>query len=312
MEVLYWFESIRNPILDFFFSTVTHLGEETLFIVLGLIFFWCVNKKEGYYLLSVGFVGTILNQFLKMLFRVPRPWVKDENFTPIESAKPEATGYSFPSGHTQSSVGLYGGLARWNKNLIFRIINISICVLVPISRMYLGVHTPLDVLVSVGIALILVFGFYPFIKKGFENRTRMIILLGIFVLISVAYCIFAELYKLPATATGEDYENISSGIKNGYKMLGCTLGIFVAYIVDYKFINFETSGNFLCQALKFVLGVIPLLAIKEGLRTPIDLIFSGHYSSNALRYLLIVLFAGCIWPLTFKFFRKITTKKETV
>lgn len=306
MEVLYWFESFRNPFLDFFFSAITHLGEETFFIVLGLIFFWCVNKKEGYYLLSVGFVGTIINQFLKMLFRIPRPWVRDKNFSPVESAKPEATGYSFPSGHTQCSVGIYGGLALWNKNVIFRVVNIAICILVPVSRMYLGVHTPADVGVSFIIAIALVFGFYPFIKRFFENRKTMCIFLGVLVLFSLFYCIFAELYKLPANATSEDFTNIASGIKNGYKMLGCTLGIFISYIIDFKFINFETKGNFFCQILKFVLGIIPLLLIKEGLRVPLNLVFGGHNISNGVRYLLIVLFAGCIWPLTFNFFRRIT------
>ena len=64
MEILRFFESIRTPIGDFFFSLITHLGEETLFIIIGLLFFWCINKKEGYYLLSVGLTGTILNQFL--------------------------------------------------------------------------------------------------------------------------------------------------------------------------------------------------------------------------------------------------------
>ena len=91
MEILRFLEGIRNPFLDSFFSFVTHLGEETFFIVLGIVFFWCVNKKEGYYILSVGFIGTILNQFLKLLFRIPRPWVKDENFTIVESARSEAT-----------------------------------------------------------------------------------------------------------------------------------------------------------------------------------------------------------------------------
>ena len=149
MELLYWLESIRTPIGDTFFSLITHFGEETLFIIAGLLFFWCIDKMEGYFLLSVGLSGTVINQFLKLWFRIPRPWVKDPNFTIVESARAEATGYSFPSGHTQSSVGIFGGLARWNKTLWLRGISIALCVLVPLSRLYLGVHTPLDVGVSI-------------------------------------------------------------------------------------------------------------------------------------------------------------------
>ena len=92
MKLLYLLEGIRTPFGDTFFSLITHLGEETLFIVAGLLFFWCINKYEGYFQLAVGLSGTVINQFLKLVFRIPRPWVKDENFTIVESARAEATG----------------------------------------------------------------------------------------------------------------------------------------------------------------------------------------------------------------------------
>ena len=134
MEFLKWLQELRTPFLDGVFGTITHLGEETFFIVFGLIFFWCVSKKEGYYLLSVGFIGTIVNQFLKLIFRIPRPWVKDPNFTVVGNAKETAGGFSFPSGHTQTSVALYGGVARANKNVALKIVSIALCVLVPFQE----------------------------------------------------------------------------------------------------------------------------------------------------------------------------------
>ena len=75
MQFLYWLEEIRNPVLDGFFSLITHLGSETLFIAIAIVVFWCVGKKQGYYLMTVGFFGTLVNQFLKLMFRIPRPWV---------------------------------------------------------------------------------------------------------------------------------------------------------------------------------------------------------------------------------------------
>ena len=75
LPFLYFLEGLRNPVLDLIFSVITLCGEETVFMAVGMVVFWCVNKYQGYYLLCTGFVGTAVNQFLKMLCRVPRPWV---------------------------------------------------------------------------------------------------------------------------------------------------------------------------------------------------------------------------------------------
>ena len=303
MEILRLLEGIRTPFLDSFFSVVTHLGEETFFIVLGIIFFWCIDKKEGYYILSVGFIGTIINQFLKLLFRIPRPWVRDKNFTIVESARSEATGYSFPSGHTQSSVGVFGSIARYEKAKWLRAVCIAICILVPLSRLYLGVHTPLDVGVSLGISLVLIFGLFPFIQNCFEDTNKMRILFMGIIILSVLYCAFVNFYNFPKDT---DVENLSHGVANAFKLLGCTLGVWIGFEVDRKYINFETKGNFLCQVLKFVVGLVPLLAIKEGLKYPFNLLFGISYIADGVRYLILVVFAVCVWPLTFNWFRKIT------
>ena len=104
MGVLYALESIRTPVLDKIMSVITLLGGELFFMVIAVTVFWCVSKREGYYLMIVGFFGTVINQFLKILCCVPRPRVKDPGFTIVESARAEATGYSLPSGHTQNDV----------------------------------------------------------------------------------------------------------------------------------------------------------------------------------------------------------------
>ena len=135
MSFLYWLESIRCPFLDVVMQAFTCFGEELAFLLLALTIFWCVSKEEGYYLLFVGFFGTVLNQFLKLLCRIPRPWVRDPSFTIVESARSGAGGYSFPSGHTQNAVGTLGGIARWHKNRALRIVCIVLAALTAFSRM---------------------------------------------------------------------------------------------------------------------------------------------------------------------------------
>ena len=158
MGVLYALESIRTPALDKIMSVITLLGGEMFFMVIAVTVFWCVSKREGYYLMIVGFFGTVINQFLKILCCVPRPWIKDPDFTIVESARAEATGYSFPSGHTQNAVATYGGIARYTRRGWLRVVLVVLTVLIAFSRMYLGVHTPLDVGVSFLIAAVLVVG----------------------------------------------------------------------------------------------------------------------------------------------------------
>ena len=302
MELLYVLEGLRTPVGDAFFSLITHLGEETLFIVAGLLVFWCIDKWEGYYLLSVGLTGTVINQFLKLWFRVPRPWVKDPNFTIVESARAEATGYSFPSGHTQSSVGVFGSAARWHRQKTVRLVCILLCVLVPLSRMYLGVHTPADVGVSVIVALALVFGLYPVIRKAADSPKTMRTLLACMVALAAGYLAFISLYPFPADV---DVSNLSHGTKNAYTMLGCMLGVWAVYEVDSRWTRFDIEAPLPGQICKLALGLGLLLAIKIGAKAPLQALFTNDYLADGLRYFLMVVFAGCVWPRTFPLWKKI-------
>ena len=302
MSFLYFLEDIRNPILDFIFSAVTLCGEETVFMAIGMIVFWCVSKQKGYYLLCVGFVGTVINQFLMILFRIPRPWVKDPNFTIVESAREAASGYSFPSGHTQTSVGLFGGLALKFKNLALRIASVALCVLVPLSRMYLGVHTPADVGVSIVIALVLVFALSPIFEKAEKSPKVMYILLFSLTAVMLAYLCFMHFYNFPEEVFHVDnVHNYTSAIKNAYTLTGCMLGFLVVYTVDLRWLKFETKAIWWVQMIKIIGGLALVLAVKELLRAPLESFLPANTWARMLRYFLMVVTAGTLWPMTFKY-----------
>ena len=312
MSFLYFLESIRCPVLDWFFSIITYCGDETVFMAVGMIVFWCVNKYRGYYLLCVGFLGTVINQFLKMIFRVPRPWIKDPNFTIVESAREAATGYSFPSGHTQTSVGLFGCACRIVKRTWLRVVMIALAVLVPLSRMYLGVHTPADVLVSAMIALILIFAIHPLFKNAENSPKTMYGILIAFALMIAAFLCFVYFYPFPASVYAEDaIHNLESARKNGFTLLGCVLGMILGYTIDRKWLHFETKAVWWAQILKTVGGILCVLAAKELLRAPLDYLFGGHLIARGLRYFAIVMVGAVLWPMTFRFFSKLGTKKES-
>ncbi len=311
MEILKFIQELRLPFLDTFFSLITRLGEEIAFMAVGMIVFWCIDKFSGYYVLCGGFFGTLLNQFLKITFRIPRPWVLDPKFQIVESAREAASGYSFPSGHTQTSVGLFGSLAKLTKEKGLKILFIVLCVLVPISRMYLGVHTPLDVLVSVAVALVIVFGFYPLFKKAQESPKVMYIILGVLSALTAAYLAFVCLYKFPAEVyLAENIENLNSAQKNAFTLLGCLLGLITVYFVDSKYIEFETKAVWWAQIIKVILGLGLVVAAKELLRSPLEAIFVNTLVARLVRYYIMVIIGGVLWPMTFKFFAKLGKKEE--
>ena len=310
MEFLYFLESLRNPVLDSIMLLVTELGSEAVFLAVALCLFWCIDKKAGYYMLITGFVGISINQFLKLSFRIERPWVKDPNFTIVEEARAEATGYSFPSGHTQNITGVFGSIARFfSKKKLILWISLVIIALVALSRMYLGVHTPLDVGVSLAVGALLVFVLYPLVMKAFDNEKIMYIIMGCVIAVAIAFVCYTEFYPFPADI---DEANYLSGLKNSYSLLGAVLAFPVIYIVDKKYVRFETDACLWGQAVKLVVGAALALAIKSLLKAPLNDLLNGHYASNAIRYFAVVVFAGIIWPLTFRFFpkRKVKMSEE--
>lgn len=303
MGLLYFLEKLRVPVLNELMLLVTQLGEETAFLVLALIIFWCVDKRRGYYVMAVGFVGTTLNQILKLICRVPRPWELDQNFTILEQARDAAKGYSFPSGHTSTAVGTFGAIAMTEKRRWIKVICVTLMVLVGFSRMYVGVHTPYDVVAGAACALVLVFGMKPIVM---DNRDKaMKILLASMLALGIGYLLYVECYPFPADF---DAHNLTSATENAYTMIGCLIGVAVVYAAEKKWINFSVEGKWWVQLIKIVLGLLLVLAVKSGLKEPLILLFGGELIARAVRYFLVVLTAGLLWPMTFRFWNRLGSK----
>ena len=305
MDFLRLLAAGRCGVLDAVFSGLTYFGSEIAFMAAALLIFWCVDKRQGYYVFLGGALGTVCNQFLKLAFRIPRPWVKDPNFTIGESARAEATGYSFPSGHTQNAFAVFGSPARFFKNTALRIVFILLIALTAFSRMYVGVHTPLDVGVSLIVGTILVFVIYPFFRDMDKSPKKVYIIFGIFIVLAAAFVAFVELYDFPADI---DAENYASGLKNAYMILFCAIGLMLTFFIDTKYVHFHTQAVWWAQIIKVVVGLAILLALKSVLKAPLLALFGGHSVAHGVRYFIVILFAGIVWPMTFKFFAKLGKK----
>lgn len=301
MEFLYLLENIRTPVVSMFMALITYCGDEIFFMVLAITVFWCINKRDGYYILLVGFLGTVGNQFLKLIFRIPRPWVLDPEFTVVESARAAASGYSFPSGHTQNIVGTMTCATLMTKRKGIRIAAASLMLLVPFSRMYLGCHTPLDVGVSFLLGVVLATSLRPVILKSEQKPQLLLGLLFLSFLTILLYWAFVSFYAFP---TDIDTQNLYSGTKNAYTLLGCLIGLIISKALDDRFIHFQVNAVWWAQILKTALGLISMVAIRAGLKSPLQAIMP-EFPATAVRYFLMVLFAGTVWPLTFPWFAKL-------
>ena len=187
-----------------------------------------------------------------------------------------------------------------------RIISVILALLIPFTRMYLGVHTPLDVGVSILVALILIFALWPLFQKFGTERRLMYPLMGILTAMGIGFMLYVTLFPFPADV---DADNLSHAVENAYKFLGCALGMWIIYEADTRFIHFETkTAKWWAQIPKLLVGLAIVLGVKSGFKPLLNLIFDGHGVAHTIRYFLTVLVAG-FWPLTFKWFAGLGAKK---
>lgn len=309
MEILRVIATWRTAVGDFFFALITHMGEETIFFAVLLLVYWCVDKRRGYYLFAVSLSGNILFNVMKIAFHIARPWVLDPSFQIVEAAREAAAGYSFPSGHSLSVVALWTSLMITSKKTWVKIIAPFFAVLVPFSRLYLGVHTPFDVVVGIVMAFILVAAFYPMFKN--EERAQKctkwaLLIMGILVVGSFVYIMLAK-DSFPH-GTEEELANLASAVKNAYTYLAYIAAFSIAYIVDVKKLHYDTKAPFWGQVLKYVFGVAVVFGLKTFLKQPLNLLIGDEGLASAVRYFIMALAIGVFWPMTFPLWQKIGKK----
>jgi len=292
MEFLRLLEGIRSPFLDTVIGLVTRLGEETVGIVLLCAIFWCISKRVAYGIGIAYFLSGLTVQGMKICFRIDRPWVIDPTLRPVPSAIEHATGYSFPSGHTQSATALFGSLGVQIKKKAFKAVFFLLVLLVAFSRMYLGVHTLLDVGISLLISFVLIFLTAKIFSGGAVSKKR-----------DLAISLFMVLYAVIVIITAAVL--FSQGvIDEGYvsdclKAAGAGIGFAVGMYIERVYINFsEKAKSLLWQIIKYVIGFAGVFAIKEGLK----LIIGTGLVVDTVRYFLMLMWVTVFFPLIIKRF----------
>ncbi len=292
MEFLRYLESIRTPLGENIFYYLTNFGEEIIIMGLVGIIFWCVDKKIAYRMTFAYLLTVFAINMIKITCRIERPWIRDPEFTAVERAKKSATGYSFPSGHTQGAFSIYGTLAYRIRRLWAQIILFVLIGLVMFSRLYLGVHTPEDVLVSCVISAVIVIGINIFADKTeFTSKRRLMVILGIVVLaiIYITYSVFLM------NSGRILYSNVSDGSKG----IGAGLAFALGWYIEPEYIDFNTKcKNIWMQILKAIIGAGGVFLIRSGIKA----LFEANMVIDMIRYFLMISWVFLAMPLIIKRF----------
>lgn len=292
MEILRAIEGMRSPFLDTMFGVITRLGEQTILIVVFCVLFWCINKRMAYVMGVVFFMSSLVVQGMKIIFRVPRPWVTGyPTFSPVNEALAEATGYAFPSGHTQNAAAYLGSLGATIKRVPSQIILFTLPALVAFSRMYLGVHYLSDVLVSLVITFVLIFIAVKVITEEVVCKKRELAIAGFIILCSIVVIVIAAvLYHRDVTTPSQ--------LRDATRAAGAAIGFAIGMYVERVYINFSVkTKNIFWQILKFVIGLGVTLGIQEGAR-----VLGSGLIPDAFRYFLMVIWIVLVYPVIIKKF----------
>ena len=288
MEFLYFLSGYRTPALDLFFQAVTYMAQELFTVAVICWFYWCSDKKQAYSLGFTYFSSGLLVQGLKITFRIPRPWILDPNFQPVASALPGATGYSFPSGHTQSITALFGTLFLRFKETWKKLLCAAVILLVMFSRMYLGCHTPKDVLVSFTITILCVFlANYFLYKRDFAAGHQ-----GVLSLIMAGICILLCLYSILLNRNGIISTDYTADC---LKASGAGLAFSAGFYIEKRYIRFSPPEKFRAKLIRITAGLAVAAVLLEGSKA----VIGTSLAASFIRYFVTVAWIIVIYPCIF-------------
>lgn len=279
LSILEFFQTLRSPILNSIFLIFTISTELPVLVLFTSAMYWCINKKVGQKMLFALSSNIILNTGIKEFVKAKRPiGIKGLNSIRVSTA----TGYSFPSGHTQSATTFWTSLMIIFKNRYIYVIGTIIALGVGISRLYLALHWPIDVLFGwiFGIIFTILFcKIFDYIDKS-KNYKVLFLILGLFALVLLII---------------DSIEYI--------KPLGLMTGFIVGYIIEDKYIKFETNIDkdkfIFINLCKFLIGIFTLALVHITFKQ----IMPNKAIYDYIRYSITVFYGVAGVPYLFKLFK---------
>ncbi len=281
LDVLLFIQSMRTDLLNILFQGITMLGEEIIIVLLVAVLYFCIDKLFAQKLLYTLLTSIGINGIVKNLVKFPRPFSTGKITCVREGT---ATGYSFPSGHTQSFATTSTTIAKKiKKPVVIFLVGILIA-LVAFSRMYLGAHYPSDVVVGAVLGVVIALVGSTLFDK-IKNKKWLCL---ITILIELP---FAILFLIKPDIEYEDF----------FKAFGMIIGFLFAVMFEEKYAPLEYNVSTGKKVLRVLIGVALALLVKEGVKLlnvfdilRVNLVF------DAVRYGLLIFATLGIGPWIFK------------
>ena len=309
ITILLGLQDFRNGIgscLADFMAKMTYLGELNTVLAIMAIIYWCFSKEYGTYMMMGWSGNRLMNGALKVTACAYRPWIRDSRIIPYGNSMTTATGYSFPSGHTMNGTTVFGSaVVRKDLPRVLRILAAVLMVLIAFSRIYLGVHTPQDILVGMAAGL-LVMGLTVLLMRWIAEhpgKDWIVACAGIFLAAAVA--VYAMVKSYP-----EDLDANGKLLVDGAKMANDTLkgaswcaAFLTGWILERRFVGFTTEVTMIRRLTRLITGLLCFYAvtlvlvplIKDGIGGPAGVMISCFFQ---------MIFISFIFPLCIKRFEK--------
>jgi len=280
-------------------QVITWLGSELFFLLFVAYLYWCVDLRLGIQVALILLLSTSLNSGLKLLFASPRPAWVDPDITAIELE----SSFGLPSAHAQNAVAVGGVIAqvvrhRWLRGLILLLI-----LLIGLSRLYLGVHFLIDVLVGwlVGAGVLLAFKRYSrpvgqwIWRYRFEQQSAIAIMTsGLLLLPSLVIAQVREAWGLPSIWGQPPLLALPGplpsplALDTAVAVAGTWLGFVIGVLWLAQRRSLNSGPNQLAWGTRYLIGITVAIALWAGLGRgfPDDTTVTA-YGLRYLRYSLI-------------------------
>jgi len=295
IQFIQWLQSLGSwltPIMKLF----TFFGNEQFYLLVAPAILWCIDSTLGLRLGVFLMINGMLNTALKVAFHGPRPYWDTSNIKVMSSAE---NSFGVPSGHAQNAVVVWGAIAEQIKHRWVWVIAILVMFMIGISRLYLGVHFPQDVLVGWLFGAIILWGLQklerPVVNwiKKFQPGIQLLITFLVSLLL-ILIVVIAQLslggYSLPLDwvnnahlAFPEEPAINPLSFHNFLSSPGAFFGLAAGWIWISGLGGFTTRDDWWKLVLRYLVGLVGVLVIYLGLGQIFN--DSETFISYTLRYI---------------------------